>query len=404
MEKKRFIIAIILSWFVGILCSFFFGIYMKRENQRWFYYMTDSVLREIEKEYPEAEEKVIQRILHEGITSSNQSVLQKYGVDETEFCMKFDDCVIHVSPVVGMVGIFLLFSCGILLVFVRFWKRQNQQMESLGQYCEDVLQEQATLQLRDNDEGTFSIVKNKVYDITVLLREKNQLLEKNKKETERLLEDISHQLKTPITSLHMINEILYMDLPEEKRMKFLDNMQADLLKIEWFVKTMLNLAKLDSNTLQLKKEIVAASVLAKEIVDYFQIFCEVSGSSIESQGDKEIQIFCDKKWLLEALHNIVKNAIEHGAKCISLSWSDNALYTKLEIADDGEGIAKEEIFHIFERFYRTKGSREDSMGLGMAFTKRMIEYQDGEVKVKSKLGEGTTFIVKLYKNYVPKSL
>ena len=94
-------------------------------------------------------------------------------------------------------------------------KRQRKQIEELEQYCEEVLQETATLDLRDNEEGRFSLLKNKVYDITVLLREKNQLLEKNKKETERLIADISHQLKTPITSLRMTNEILYM----EKAMK-----------------------------------------------------------------------------------------------------------------------------------------------------------------------------------------
>ena len=292
----------------------------------------------------------------------------------------------------------------LLLIFLYAMKRQRKQIEELEQYCEEVLQETATLDLRDNEEGRFSLLKNKVYDITVLLREKNQLLEKNKKETERLIADISHQLKTPITSLRMTNEILYMDMSSEKRMRFLDNMQADLLKIEWFVKTILNLAKLDSKTLTLKREETMAAELSEKMIDSFKIFCEVSGCRIASSGEEDITLWCDKKWLLEALHNILKNALEHGAAHIALLWSENNLYTKLEITDDGEGIEKEELPHIFERFYKMKGSREDSMGLGMAFTKSMIAYQNGEVKVKSKKDEGTTFIVKIYKNDFQKSL
>ena len=297
----------------------------------------------------------------------------------------------------GVTGILFLVCAGCVGIFLYAMKRQRKQIEELEQYCEEVLQETATLDLRDNEEGRFSLLKNKVYDITVLLREKNQLLEKNKKETERLIADISHQLKTPITSLRMTNEILYMDMSSEKRMRFLDNMQADLLKIEWFVKTILNLAKLDSKTLTLKREETMAAELSEKMIDSFKIFCEVSGCRIASSGEEDITLWCDKKWLLEALHNILKNALEHGAAHIALLWSENNLYTKLEITDDGEGIEKEELPHIFERFYKMKGSGEDSMGLGMAFTKSMIAYQNGEVKVKSKKDEGTTFIVKIYK-------
>ena len=149
---------------------------------------------------------------------------------------------------------FILVCAGCVGIFLYAMKRQRKQIEELEQYCEEVLQETATLDLRDNEEGRFSLLKNKVYDITVLLREKNQLLEKNKKETERLIADISHQLKTPITSLRMTNEILYMDMSSEKRMRFLDNMQADLLKIEWFVKNDFEPCKIRFKDTYIEKE------------------------------------------------------------------------------------------------------------------------------------------------------
>lgn len=404
MEKKKFGICASILAVAGIICAWIFAGAVERENNRWLYDVTDSLVSEIVNQYPNVEEKTIHQLVSEGIASPTESVLKKYGMEEDSFLPKRNDGNLLAVVVPGVVGIVLLVCIGCVGLFLYAMKKQGKQIEELEQYCEDVLQETVALELRDNEEGRFSALKNKVYDITVLLLEKNQMLEKNKKETERLIADLSHQLKTPLTSLHMTNEILYMDMPNEKRMEFLDNMQADLLKMEWFVRLILNLAKLDSKTLMLKKEKTTAAELTEEMIDAFRIFSEVSGCAICSEGEEGIAVYCDKKWLLEALHNILKNAMEHGATQIKLLWSDNALYTKLEIEDDGEGIEKEELPHIFERFYKMKGSKENSIGLGMAFTKSMLTYQNGEVKVKSKKGEGTTFIVKLYKNNFQKSL
>lgn len=404
MEKKRLKISIGAIMLAGIVMAVVFASAVTREQNRWLYEVADNLLTETARRYPDVEEETIRQILSGEVQSPEQSVLKKYGIEQDDLVRKRDGNNLEILLIVGMTGILILVCAGCGILFFKIMRIQRQQIEELETYCEEVLQETATLDLRDNEEGRFSILKNKVYDITVLLREKNQSLEKNKKETEQLLADISHQLKTPITSLHMTNEILYMDMPQEKRMEFLDNMQADLYKIEWFVKTILNLAKLDSKTLKLKKEETTAEELSREMIDSFKIYCEVCRCRITSSGEQGISLQCDKKWLLEALRNILKNAVEHGASRITLSWSDNNLYTKLEIADDGEGIEKEELPHIFERFYRMKGSKEDSMGLGMAFTKSMIAYQNGEVKVKSKKGVGTTFFVKIYKNDFPKSL
>ena len=404
MEKKRFVISVCVLALAGLISTWIFAGAVERENNRWLYDVTDSLVTEIVRQYPDVEGETIRQMTSDGVASQKESVLKKYGIEEDNFLPKRTGGNQQVMIVGGVTGILFLVCAGCVGIFLYAMKRQRKQIEELEQYCEEVLQETATLDLRDNEEGRFSLLKNKVYDITVLLREKNQLLEKNKKETERLIADISHQLKTPITSLRMTNEILYMDMSSEKRMRFLDNMQADLLKIEWFVKTILNLAKLDSKTLTLKREETMAAELSEKMIDSFKIFCEVSGCRIASSGEEDITLWCDKKWLLEALHNILKNALEHGAAHIALLWSENNLYTKLEITDDGEGIEKEELPHIFERFYKMKGSREDSMGLGMAFTKSMIAYQNGEVKVKSKKDEGTTFIVKIYKNDFQKSL
>ncbi len=437
---------------VGIVCSLLLGFYTEERKTEYIY------------------EKV-------GEIISDEEELEKYGM-EAKHLFYWPE-MLAVSGEIGVVCI------GMVILCIKYTKGQDQKIREMERYCEEILDGNETLDLRDNEEGQFSILKNKVHDITMMLREQNQSLEKNKKEMEQMIADISHQLKTPITSLNMIHDILYMDLPEDKKAEFLDNMQKDLIKIEWLVKTVLHMAKLDSGSLELEKREEKATEFSKEVQEHFKVFCEVNGSEIlteqaegitllcdrkwtreareekatefskevqehfkvfcevngseilteQAEGitllcdrkwtreavnnmatefSKEVQehfkvfcevngseilteqaegitLLCDRKWTREAVNNIVKNAIEHGAKQVKLCWESNVLYTKLTITDDGEGIDREELPHIFERFYRTKNSKEDSLGLGLAFAKSIILHQNGEIKVQSKKGVGTTF-------------
>lgn len=373
MKKKTMYLWISGILLAGILMTILTGVRIEKQRSKSTYKLTEQLLQTTGK-----------------FEERDTEILERYGIEEEE--------MVYLPAIAAMTGIMAVMCVAMAILSHQYVKSQNQKISEIEQYCEDILNGNYALDLRDNEEGQLSILKNKVYDITVMLNEKNRYLEQNKKDTERLLADISHQLKTPITSLNMINELLYMDLAEEKKAEFLDNMQEDLMKIEWFVKTILNLAKLDSGTLALKREEVSASELSQEIVNHFQIFCEINESEIQVAGAEGVNLLCDKKWTKEAVNNLVKNAMEHGAKHICLSWEDNALYTKLCVADDGDGIAKEELPHIFERFYKTKNSRADSVGLGLSFVKSMLEKQNGEVRVTSEIGEGTTFIIKIYRN------
>ena len=317
--------------------------------------------------------------------------LKKYGMEEESF--------FYLPEILGMTGVICLVCGGMTMGCLRYKKEQDRKISKLERYCEEILEGNETLNLPDNEEGEFSILKNRVHDITIMLKEQNHALQQQKLDMEQMIADISHQLKTPITSLNMIHEILYMELPGEQKIEFLDNMQKDLMKIEWLVKAVLNMAKMDSHTLVLEKEEVSAWAFSKEIQEYFAIFCEVHEKEIRIIGGENLVLCCDKKWTKEAVQNIVKNAMEHGGRQIVLRWEENALYTMLQIEDDGEGIEKGELPHIFERFYKAKHSKEDSLGLGLSFAKSIIVHQNGEIRVKSKKGVGTVFTLKFYKNF-----
>ena len=316
--------------------------------------------------------------------------LKKYGMEEESF--------FYLPQIIGMAGIICLVCGGMTILCMRYKKGQDRKISELERYCEEILEGNDTLNLQDNEEGEFSILKNRVHDITIMLKEQNHALQQQKLSMEQMIADISHQLKTPITSLNMIHEILYMELPEEQKIEFLDDMQKDLMKIEWLVKAVLNMAKMDSHTLVLEKEEVQAFELSKEIQQYFSIFCEVHGKEMLVIGAENLVLQCDRKWTKEAIQNIVKNAMEHGGRQVILRWEENALYTMLQIEDDGDGIEKEDIPHIFERFYKAKHSKEDSLGLGLAFAKSIMVHQDGEIRVKSKKDIRTVFTLKFYKN------
>ncbi len=282
--------------------------------------------------------------------------------------------------------------------------------------------------------------------MTIMLKEKNSILEKNSKDIERLISDISHQLKTPLTALNLINDILYKDLDSKKKEEFLDNAQKELEKINWLVKNILNIAKLDSKTIKLnkkkenayeilteiknnfkpmceaknaeikilsnKKENLLDSKTIKlnkkkenayeiltEIKNNFKPMCEAKNAEIKILSNKKENLVCDKKWTMEAISNIVKNALEHKGKAIEIKVEENNIYTKLKIKDNGEGISKKDITHIFERFYKSENSN-DSLGIGLAFCKSIIDNQNGEIRVRScqeKENSGTEFEIKLYK-------
>ena len=238
--------------------------------------------------------------------------------------------------------------------------------------------------------------------MTMMLKEKNKDLQESNQKTDKLIADISHQLKTPLTSLNLMNDLLYTDLPEEKKKEFLDNSSKELEKINWLIKTLLNIAKLDSKTIILKKDFYNAKEMLEEIINNFATMCEVYKSNITLTVKEDNQIYCDKKWTSEAISNIIKNSIEHKGKNIKIQIEENKIYTQITIIDDGEGISPKDISHIFNRFYKAENSKSESLGLGLAFAKSIIKNQDGEIRVQSKKENNswTKFTIKLYKQII----
>jgi signal transduction histidine kinase len=286
-------------------------------------------------------------------------------------------------------------------VVYTYWRYRD--IERLSSYLRKISSGDFTLDVRDNREGELSILKNEIYKVTLKLSEHSVLLQKDKMKLTNAISDISHQLKTPITSMVVMSDLLNdARLTEEKRLEFTHNIRVQLERIEWLVASLLKLSKIDAGTIQFKKDKVLVNDLIQKAVHPLLIPMDVKEQTIELEGNETVSFIGDLNWTSEALINIIKNCVEHTPNkgTISIHFSENSLFTEVVIADNGKGIAKEDLPYIFKRFYKGKNAIEESVGIGLAMAHSIITSQNGTIQVDSKPGQGTTFQLKFYKQII----
>ncbi|WP_099364357.1 sensor histidine kinase [Fredinandcohnia onubensis] len=304
----------------------------------------------------------------------------------------------------GLAALFVLFTSVLLIgCSLGFTKWRYREIEKLSRYLRKITSGDYSLDVRDNHEGELSILKSDIYKVTLKLSEHSALLQQDKLKLTNAISDISHQLKTPLTSMMVMADLLGdAKLDDAKRVEFTNNIRIQLERIEWLVSSLLKLSKIDAGTVSFKKDIIYVSELIERGIQPVLVPMDIKQQNLHVEGNKEVSFLGDFNWTSEALINIFKNCVEHtpeGGK-ISVSFSENALYTEIRISDNGKGIAKEDLPYIFKRFYKGKNAGEDSVGIGLAMAHSIINSQQGDIEVKSGKEEGTQFIIKLYKQVI----
>ncbi|MDR1737102.1 MAG: HAMP domain-containing histidine kinase [Oscillospiraceae bacterium] len=248
--------------------------------------------------------------------------------------------------------------------------------------------------LRDNREGVFSILKNDIHTLANLKNEQVAALKHDRDTLKNTLADISHQLKTPLTSMMIMAELLE-NAPPEKAAEFAANIKTSLLRMEWLVSALLKMAKLDAGAVEFSRESVKASALAKLALDPLQILLEIRNQRAEVAGDTDL--LCDSRWTAEALSNLLKNASEYSPDggVIRIESGKNPVCAWISVTDSGAGIPSEEITGLFRRF---KGSRSDKgFGIGLPLALAIMRGQGGDVEINGGgNGIGATFTLKIY--------
>lgn len=281
--------------------------------------------------------------------------------------------------------------------FALFTWWRYRELAKLSAYLARVSNGDYSLDLRDNVEGELSILKSEIYKVTVMLKEQAVALEQEKTALAEALSDISHQLKTPLTSMFVMTDLLYGDLPPDKRKEFTGRMRSQLERLQWLVTSLLKLSRLEAGTVKFSRRQADAGLLLQAASEPLLVPMELKGQKLE-RDVKCDAIYCDHKWTAEALVNIIKNCVEHTPRGggIRLASRENPLYWEITVADTGSGIDKADLPYIFNRFYRGKNAAEDSLGIGLAMARSIVTAQGGSIDVRS--GKtGTRFTLRFYK-------
>jgi signal transduction histidine kinase len=289
-----------------------------------------------------------------------------------------------------------------LLNFISLWmtRRRYSDIKELSGYLRRIYSGDYSLDIRDSVEGELSILKNEIYKVTVILSKLADQLLAEKEQLANAISDISHQLKTPLTSMTVMADVLSSEgLEPEKRKEFTKNLDTQLERMEWLLTSLLKLSKIDAGTINFKKEQVTAADLIDKALKPLLIVMELKDQKLVIEDTGKVIFLGDCNWSVEALINILKNCIEHTPEggTILIQTEDNPIYTGIIITDNGRGITKEDLPYIFKRFYKGKNAGEESVGIGLAMAKSIIEKQNGDITVTSQPSKGTRFVIKFYK-------
>lgn len=248
---------------------------------------------------------------------------------------------------------------------------------------------------RDNREGAFSILKNDIYTLIHLEQERRCAAVEEKDHLAQYLSDISHQLKTPVTSLLLMTELMEK-APDERKKEFLFCMKKEVRHMEWLVAALLKMAKLDSAVVALNREEVRLQNLLEEAVKSVDIMLDIRNQTVVQRGDPVL--LCDRKWTVEALINLLKNAAECSREDseIVVDGGENPIYRFISVTDTGEGLSKKQLSGLFRRFENSQ--KENGYGIGLPLAHSIMQAQNGEIEVlPGGKGAGATFVMKFYK-------
>ena len=387
------VVSLVLIILITVLNIYEYHVYTKNFNNK-----LASIIEVLQEKYPSLTEDDIIKLLNS--KGSKSDILKKYAIDFNDKSIILENShsyhtFLILNSSLLVIGIFLLIT-----IFIRFNHKRDKEIRDITYYLEEINKRNYELKIDSISEDELSILKTELYKTTVMLKEAALNSQEDKLNLKKSLEDISHQLKTPLTSILIIldNLIDDIDMDVETRNDFIRDIKREVVNINFLVQAILKLSSFDSNTIHFIKENVKVCDIIKESIKNVSILCDLRNIDIKVKGDASLTLKCDLRWQIEAITNIIKNSIEHSNdnQSIEIRYEANNAYLEIEIKDYGSGISKKDIKHIFERFYKGEKSSNDSIGIGLALSKRIIEEDNGSIDVVAR-EDGTSFIIKYFK-------
>lgn len=393
----------ITSSIVVIIFLITFSILIYKQYKTYTYNFNQKIAGIIDnvlEKYPDIEKREIVEILNSSNRTNNE-ILREYGIELDKDSVILENNTDFQKFIIIDVSTLIVFILILSIIVFKYNHSESKKINEITKYIEEINRGNYKLNIEENTEDELSILKNELYKITIMLKEVAENSQKDKTTLKDSLSDISHQIKTPITSiLIMLDNILSDEnMPEDIKKDFIKDIKREIINIKFLVESILKLSKIDSNSIKFIKKEVSIKDIINESVKNVSMLSELKNIEIIVSGDDSIKTICDLKWQVEAITNILKNCIEHSYenKKIYINYNQNNMYTELKIEDNGTGIDVKDLPHIFERFYKGKNSSSDSVGIGLALSKSIIESNNGYIQVDSELNKGTTFIIKYLK-------
>ncbi len=324
-------------------------------------------------------------------TIIGKDTLSKYGYNDGKF--------IFIKEKKQTIFLSLIFSFGITTLCFISMEVLNQSKKrntnQLKEYLEDINKGNYSLNIHVDED--FAVVSDELYKTVVTMRELKEKAIKDKVNLKDNIADISHQLKTPITSIHIMSQLMDDSESKDENQEYIHRLKKQIERLEVLTNSLLTMSKLDADATQFKEEII-------NFTDIINMATEPILPLIEKKNikfsivEENATIKGDIHWLSEACLNIIKNSAEHTDVDgqIDIIINSNPIFREIIIEDNGVGFIKEDIPHIFNRFYKGKNADKDSVGIGLPMAKTIIEKHGGEILVENREDRGARFKIKFY--------
>lgn len=297
-------------------------------------------------------------------------------------------------------SIYIILVCLVIeFISLFFTKKRYNDISELTYKIDKILHNNDYTNFDVNKEGELAVLNSEIYKMTVRLREQTERLENEKNYLKDYLANISHQIRTPMTSINiMISRLSRQELTFEDRLKMIKEISKLLTRIEWLITALLKVAQLESDTVKLKKEKTNVEEVVNKALEPLKIQAEIKNIKMKLKIEKNTNYKGDYYWSVEAISNIIKNCIEHSENggIIEIISETNPIYTEIIITDEGKGICKEDLPHLFERFYRGNNSGSEGIGIGLYLTKMIVSKQNGVITAKNRENKGAEFNIKFF--------
>lgn len=354
----------------------------------------------IDENYPNIDTSEVIEIINSSDYENNSDILTSYGFTDSDLSILASlENQFHEQLLINII-IIVIFGAIIILGIYLYNLKNKRELDNLIKYLKELNRGNYNLQIDLNSEGTLSILKNEIYTTTIMLREKAEKELVDKQNLKDSLTNISHQLKTPLTSISLlVDNLCDEDVPASLQKEFLGDIKTQIDSINYLIIVLLKLSRFDANVITFKEEKINVKNLCIDVLKHIDALRDVKNITIHINGSNNVTFIGDYKWEFEALSNILKNCLEYTSenKNIYVSFKETNMFTEITIQDEGKGMSKEEKRRMFERFYKGENSSNNNFGIGMSLAKEIINKDNGKIKVDSTPDIGSTFKIRYYK-------